>query len=354
MGSRGLTRPRRSGMCRQQPRTLSCAWWRGFPRWALVEALQAEGRRVRVFDRLPRRVSASIGGGLEWYEGDFGNRGDTAAAVEGCEVVFHLAATTPPKTSNDDPVHDLESNLLPTVRFLDLARKYRVRRIVFSSSGGTVYGVPHTIPIPEGRATQPICSYGIHKLAIEQYLHLYHLLHGVEYCVLRLANPFGERQRTDAFQGAVSVFLDKALRGEEITVGGDGSIVRDYVYVGDVARAFCDAARPGAATGIFNIGSGRRQSVEELLAAIEGLLGRPVARRYVEGRPFDVPINVLDIALARRVLGWQPRVAFAEGLQRTLDWLCLSRSGGRSDLVQDRHAATAGEPGGATGAPQNS
>jgi UDP-glucose 4-epimerase len=300
----------------------------GFIGGHIVEALQADGRRVRIFDRTPRRATAGHGidSDAEWCEGDFGNRGDVVAAVEGCEIVFHLVGTTLPKTSNEDPVHDLESNLLPTVRFLDIARDRGVRKVVFASSGGTVYGTPQTVPIPETHPTRPICAYGIHKLAIEQYLYLYHSLHGLEYCVLRMANPFGERQRPDASQGAVAVFLDKALRGDEITVWGDGSIVRDYVYVGDVARAFCLAARHDEPAGTFNIGSGQGRSVQQLLAAIEELLGRGVRRRYTEGRLFDIPTNVLDISFAARSLGWIPRVSFAEGLKRTLDYLRGSRS----------------------------
>jgi UDP-glucose 4-epimerase len=300
----------------------------GFLGGHLVEALQAAGVRVRVFDRVPRRATtARIAQNTEWCEGDFGNRGDVAGALSGCDVVFHLVATTLPRASNEDPVHDLESNLLPTVRFLDLALEHSVKKVVFASSGGTVYGHPRLVPVPETHPTQPLCSYGIHKLAIEQYLHLYHSLHGLAYCVLRLANPFGERQRTDASQGAVAVFLDLALRGEEVTVWGDGSAVRDYVYVGDVARAFCLAATYESPTGLFNIGSGRGHSVNELLAAIEDVLGRPVSRRYVQGRPFDVPVNVLDTTLAARALGWQPNVAFRDGLERTLESLRLARAG---------------------------
>jgi UDP-glucose 4-epimerase len=289
----------------------------GFLGSHIVETLAAEGIAVRVFDRVARRVDAPAA--VEWIEGDFGNRGDVAAAIAGCDVAIHLVATTLPKTSNDDPIHDLESNLLPTVRFLDLARDGGLRRVVFASSGGTVYGVPEAVPISETHPTRPLCSYGIHKLAIEQYLHLYHTLHGLEYCVLRLANPFGERQRPDASQGAVTVFLDKALRGEAITVWGDGSAIRDYVYVGDVARAFHLAVTRPETRGLFNIGSGSGMSVLQLLAAIERLLGRPVARHHERGRAFDVPANVLDISLAARALRWAPVVTFEAGLQRMLE-----------------------------------
>jgi UDP-glucose 4-epimerase len=292
----------------------------GFLGGHIVDALQAAGHRVRVFDRSPRRSLPTTTVDCEWVEGDFGNRGDLSGAIDGCDAAVHLVATTLPKTSNDDPVHDIESNVLPTLRFLDLARKGGVRRIIFASSGGTVYGPPETVPIPETHATRPLCSYGIHKLTIERYLELYRVLYGLEYCVLRLANPFGERQRPDGSQGAVAVFLDKALRGEEISVWGDGSAIRDYIYVEDVAQAFCRALEHPEPAGTFNIGSGRGQSVKELLAAISTLLQRPVPHRYVDARAFDVAVNVLDIRLAARTLGWQPRVPFLEGLERTLAW----------------------------------
>jgi UDP-glucose 4-epimerase len=298
----------------------------GFLGGHLVEALQDTGL-VRVFDRSPRRsTAASIAPDTEWFEGDFGNRGDVAAALDGCDVVFHLVATTLPRASNEDPVHDLESNLLPTIRFLDLALERGVKKVVFASSGGTVYGNPQVLPVAESHPTQPLCSYGIHKLAIEHYLHLYHSLHGLAYCVLRLANPFGERQRSDASQGAVAVFLDLALRGEVVTVWGDGSAVRDYVYVADVVRALSLAATYPSPTGVFNIGSGQGHSVNELLTAIEELIERRVARRYLPARRFDVPANVLDTTLAARALGWQPSVSFRNGLARTMESLRRART----------------------------
>ena len=293
----------------------------GFLGSHVLEALLEDGYIVRVFDRARNRTGVCLASGVEFCEGDFGNRDDLAAALDGCQTAFHLVATTLPKTSNDDPVHDLETNLVATVRFLDLARQKKVKKIAFASSGGTVYGVPTMVPIPEHHQTRPTCSYGIHKLAVEHYLHLYHRLHDLDYCVLRVSNAFGERQRPTASQGAVAAFLSMALRGEEIAVWGDGSVVRDYVYAKDVARAFCLAARYPGPPRIFNIGSGLGMSVNELLSSIEALLGRSVPRRYLPGRPFDVPVNVLDISLATSHLNWRPRHTFIDGLRRTLEWL---------------------------------
>src|SRR5262249_42060795 len=142
--------------------------------------------------------------------------------LEGCQTCFHLVSTTLPKSSNADPVFDVESNVLATIRLLTQAIQTGLKKVVFVSSGGTVYGVPKQIPILETHATDPMCSYGITKLSIEKYLHLFHVLHGLDYTVLRLSNPFGEGQRVHASQGAVAVFLGKVLRGETVEIWGDG------------------------------------------------------------------------------------------------------------------------------------
>lgn len=295
----------------------------GFIGSHLAEALLAAGHRVRVFDRPDRD---RLGGfawrhEVEWAEGDFVNPYDTERALAGQEVVYHLVSTTLPKNSNDNPVYDVESNVVGSLNMLGLAVRLGIGKVVFISSGGTVYGVPQEVPIKETHPTDPVCSYGIGKLAIEKYLHLFQVLHGLDYCVLRLSNPFGERQRIASAQGAVTTFLHRALKGETIEIWGDGSVVRDYVYIGDAARALVSAIDYGGAERVINVGSGEGKSLNDILAAIEQLLGRPVERRYAAGRTFDVPVSVLDICRARQALGWRPATPFAEGLERTARWL---------------------------------
>ena len=155
----------------------------------------------------------------------------------------------------------------------------------------------------------------------EKYLHMYQELHGVEYCVLRLANPFGERQRVSAAQGAVAVFLHRALHGETIHIWGDGSVTRDYIYIKDAISAFIKAMSWQGSQRVFNIGSGQGLSLNDILAAIEKLLGRPVTRSYEPARNFDVPVNVLDITCAQQHLGWTPEVSFHDALVNTLAWM---------------------------------
>ena len=291
----------------------------GFIGSHLAEVLLQAGHRVRIFDRphLDRLPSFLQRREFEVFTGDFLNPYVLSAALEGSEIVFHLVSTTLPKTSNDNPVYDVESNVVGTLRLLELCRSQGVRKVVFVSSGGTVYGVPRSVPVDETHPTEPICSYGIQKLVIEKYLQLNHRIHGLDYCVVRPSNLYGPRQRLDVAQGAVAVFLDRALRGQPIEVWGDGSAVRDYLYVGDAAEALLKAAAFEGEPRLFNIGSGVGSSLKQLIKEIEALLGRPVAVAYAAARPLDVPVNVLDTSLARRHLGWTARTSLAEGLRRT-------------------------------------
>ena len=294
----------------------------GFLGYHLCQALLTAGHRVRVFDRpnLKRFSLPDNGGDAEWIEGDFVNQEDLEPAISGCDIIYHLVSTTLPKSSNDNPVYDMETNVIGTLRLLELAKNNN-KKIIFVSSGGTVYGIPEEVPIKESHPTNPICSYGIAKLAIEKYLQLYHHLYNLDYCIFRLANPFGERQKVTAAQGAIAVFLHKALHDQTIEVWGDGTVVRDYVYVKDAIAPLVKAITYSGDCRIFNIGSGEGKSLNEVVAAIGALLGRPIRYTHVQARAFDAPSNVLDITLAARFLDWAPKTSFHEGLSRTLRWI---------------------------------
>lgn len=296
---------------------------RGFIGSHLVDALLRQGYVVRCFDRpnvIPLGDTHLGNPNFELYEGDFASEADIAAALVDCDICYHLVSTTLPKTSNADPVFDIQSNLLNTVDLLTYAVKSGLKKIIFVSSGGTVYGEPLQVPIPETHPTDPVCSYGITKLAIEKYLGLFHRLYGLDYTVLRLANPFGEGQRIHSSQGAVAVFLGKVLRGEPIEIWGDGSIVRDYVYIADVVNALMLSIKQSTEEHVFNIGSGHGHSLNDVLDLIEKVTGLSAERRYALGRAFDVPVSVLNIARAREFLGWSPQVDFESGLYKFAAW----------------------------------
>lgn len=302
----------------------------GFIGSHLVELLVAEGFPVRVFDlrgraserlALPSAGLASLAGGIQVVEGDFQKASELAAAVAGCEAVFHLIGTTVPSSSNRDPVFDVETNLAATLRLLDACVKARVQQVIFSSSGGTVYGEAGNHPIPETHPTEPRSSYGITKLAIEKYLALFHQLHGLDYTVLRIANAYGPRLPLTGEQGVVGAFLARLKRGEAITIWGEGAVVRDYVYVSDVVRAFRAALGQRSPFRLFNIGTGVGTSLKELIACMERVTGRRAQIEQRPARPVDLPVNVLDSTRARQHLRWQPAVSLETGLRRTWEWL---------------------------------
>ncbi len=295
----------------------------GFIGSHLVDELAASGHFVRV---LARPASAHVAQRwpnprVELVIGDFNDRATIERAVRGCDVVFHLVSTTLPKSSNENPLFDLASNVGGTLQLLDAVRKHGVRKVVFASSGGTVYGRTKASPIHESHATDPTCSHGIGKLTIEKYLQLYKELHGLDYCALRIANPYGERQRTEKAQGAIGVLLERVLNGRPFDIWGDGSVVRDYIYVGDVVRALIAGAAVGETPSkVFNVGTGRGTSLNQLVDVVEHVTGRRAQRIYSPARSFDISENVLDTSRATEELGWTASVSLEDGIRKTIEW----------------------------------
>jgi UDP-glucose 4-epimerase len=257
--------------------------------------------------------------GLTWVTGDMADA-PLAEVLAGCDTVIHLASSSAPGTDLDITA-DAQANVIASLRLFDHCVAAGVKRVVFISSGGTVYGIPGHVPIPESAPTQPITAYGVAKLSIEKYLEVYARLRGLEYRVLRISNLYGPYQTTAKMQGVVAAFLAGAMRGEPLEIWGDGKVVRDYVYVEDAAAAVLAAMRYRGDERIFNIGGGMGMSLNEVITAIETLLGRELVKNYRPGRPVDVPINILDCALAKLELGWTARTNFSKGLEQTSAWM---------------------------------
>jgi UDP-glucose 4-epimerase len=292
----------------------------GFVGSHVVDELLLHDHQVIIFDRSPDRFRQALPM-VEHVRGELGNRGELERTIAaGVDVVVHLVSSTLPKNSNDDPIFDVQMNLVESIALMELCVKHKVKKLVFISSGGTVYGIPRHLPIREDHPTYPICSYGIVKLAIEKYLLLYHHLHGLPYCVLRLANPYGVRQDPRGTQGVVSVFLGKMMKEEEIQIWGDGATVRDFVNVKDIAR-LCRLAFESPAIGIFNAGSGAGVSVERLVDLIaEQFNLRPRVVRKA-ARDFDAPAIILDPHKAKHEFGWAPLISMHDGLEELYEWL---------------------------------
>jgi UDP-glucose 4-epimerase len=246
------------------------------------------------------------------------SEGDLKRALHSVDAVFHLVSTTLPKNSNDDPIYDVESNLVGSLRLLEAMVATKVRKIIFISSGGTVYGPPQYLPVDEKHPTNPTVSYGITKLAVEKYLSLYSDLHDIKPVILRVANPFGSKQRLESAQGAVAAFIHKALRGDPIEVWGDGSVIRDYLHVSDVASAFLKAMTYEGPERIFNISSGKGTNLNELAAIVSIAVGQKVKKLHLPGRDFDIPSNILSNELAAKELEWKPKLTLEEGIRLTI------------------------------------
>jgi UDP-glucose 4-epimerase len=241
------------------------------------------------------------------------------AACRDASVIVHLAWSTTPSSSNIDPLGDVKDNLLGSVNFLEaISRDFR-NRLIFISSGGTVYGQPISVPIQETHPIRPITSYGITKFGVEEYVELYSSQWNFDCTILRPANLYGPGQILRKGQGLIPAILGSLRNNEPFVMWGDGSAVRDYVFVSDVVEAILTAIESShAVRKRLNIGSGTGNSVIEVIETIERITNRKVVIDHRPARLSDVPVNVLDITNAKRFLGWQPQVTLEEGLRRTI------------------------------------
>jgi len=281
--------------------------------------LLAHGARVQGYGRSRPFPDALFG--VQWTTGNFAEHEDLARVVEGNDYVFHLIGGSLPESSNKNPAANISANILSSVNLLEVCRLSGVRRVLFVSSGGTVYGITGANPITETAPTEPISAYGINKLTIEKYLSLYRYLYGLDYAILRLANPYGPFQTAHRRQGVVAALAQRALAGEALEIWGDGTVVRDFVHVQDVVEGMIAVLGYDGAERVFNIGSGVGRSVNGIIADLEALLGRTLPKTFRNARRADVPVNVLDIGLMHREIGWAPRIDWMDGLQSTIDWM---------------------------------
>ncbi len=295
----------------------------GFMGSHIADGFVESGYSVRVFDRPGidlHHLRHSIES-IDFIEGDFNDTKVLSAALQDMDVVINLVCTTLPGSSNLNPAYDVQSNVVANINFLEAAKKAGVKKVIFASSGGTVYGIPTSVPMTEEHPTNPICSYGITKLAVEKYLSLYYHLHGLEYVVLRISNPYGERQRPDSPQGVIAVCLGRLVEDKPFSIWGDGSVARDFLYISDVVKAFDIAAASNPACGVYNIGSGMAVTVNEIVSTILEVTGRKPELVHQPGRKLDVPVNCLGIAKAQNELLWKPEVPLKDGIRRTFEWM---------------------------------
>ena len=241
--------------------------------------------------------------------------------VSGQDIVYHLMSTTVPTTSNQHIAQELMSNVVVTSHLLDACVKKGVKKVVFLSSGGTVYGRNSKCPIKEDSPTNPITSYGIQKITIEKLLYLYNYMYGLDYRVVRLSNPYGPYQRPNGVLGVVTTFTYKALKKETIEVYGDGSVIRDFIYIDDAIRGISSIVNGDSEFKTFNLGCGYGTSINELLTTISSSLNIKTNVTYLPARKVDVPVNFLDIDRFEAAYGRLNPLCLTEGIQKTATFM---------------------------------
>jgi UDP-glucose 4-epimerase len=299
----------------------------GFIGSHIAEAYLRDGWEVVCLDDLSRGRESNVPRGAELVRADVRSpEARRIAATGGFTVLNHQAAQIDVRHSVTDPGHDAQINVLGLVNMLEGAAEGGVRRVVFASSGGVLYGEAETVPTPESAPKMPVSPYGVTKLAGEHYLRCLAALRGFEGVAMRYANVFGPRQDPKSEAGVVSIFVSRLLAGQPLTVFGDGTQTRDYCYVKDVARA--NVLASGVAlppvvdhdTPAFNIATGREKSVLQLAEDVGRVMGVKPVLEFAEPRAGELSRSSLDASKARSVLGWSPTHAFDDGLAELVEW----------------------------------
>jgi len=293
----------------------------GFIGCHLLPALLKDRKQVTSLDfGRKRRVSAI--NGVSYVTGDYSNRALLKELLKASDEVIHLAYASQPNTSFLDPFSDLAQNVPPTLQLFELAAKYGVR-VLFVSSGGTVYGEATNIPVLEDHPTNPIAPYGVTKLTLEKYAYLYAVTHQLNIVIARPSNPYGEGQIPFSGQGFVPTAMALAYQGKDVLIYGKEGTIRDYIYIQDVVSGLLTVLNQGIAGEIYNIGSGMGLSNMQMIDCIRPILseqGKKLRTLHVDERPFDVRVNVLDSGKLNK-LGWQASMPLERGLSMTAVWL---------------------------------
>ena len=296
----------------------------GFIGAHLVQKLVDSGWDVTVLHKYEQPRYSKMPVPVRFFRGDLTQESLLAEVVEGQDVVFHLLWTTTAihEVANRDPAADVQANLVPTIHLIEACRTAGVGRLLFTSSGGTVYGRTQVAPIPEDHPNNPVNAYGVSKLAVEKYLQMFHHLHGLDFAIFRPSVPYGPYQNPLARQGAVAVFLYRVAKGLPLTIWGDGSVTRDYFYISDLVDALILGSQQALnEQRIFNLGGAEEVSLNYLIALVEETVGKKAVVEYQPARDFDAPRVLLDTNRAQTVLGWQPKVLMKDGLAKTWEWM---------------------------------
>lgn len=270
-----------------------------------------EAYDVKVFSRSP-----ALGPQTSFIQGDFRDISALMRAIHDADIVIHLVSSTVPSSSIHDPIGDIENNVLGTVNLLTQIPNTSVKKFIYFSSGGTVYGNPNYLPVDEGHPLAPINPYGISKVACESYVRYYASRFNFEHCIIRPSNPYGPGQSADGVQGVIASFLHRALKGQELKIWGDGSAVRDYLYIDDLVDFVAKLIEADQTSGVFNVGSGVGSDLNAIVRVISEVSQTTPHVAHVGAGSSHVDEIYLDITRAETLLGWSPKVSLHEGVQR--------------------------------------
>jgi UDP-glucose 4-epimerase len=295
----------------------------GFIGSHLAERLVHEGFEVKIFDTFNTGTHNldSIINDIEIIRGDFLNKEDLSRALKNVELVFHYISTTNPVTAANNPIFDVESNIIGSIRLFQTAIENKIERIIFPSSGGTIYGPVQEDLIKETHPLNPVNPYAISKLTIEKYLNYFNYSSGMNYFILRYSNPYGERQNPLGNQGVIPIFLNKIKNNEHPVIYGNGSAIRDYIYIDDAIDATMAILKSNTKETLFNVGSGQETSINQLISVMSNVTNHRVDPVYKENSGLYLPKIVLDISRIRKETGWSPKTDIKEGIKKTWDWI---------------------------------
>jgi UDP-glucose 4-epimerase len=294
-----------------------------------VDALIASGAgEVSVLDDLSTGKRKQVNAKATLYQTDLRDAAAVASVVEQArpEIIFHLAAQMDVRRSVADPAFDAQVNLVGFLNLIESARRHGLKRVVFSSTGGAIYGEQDEFPCTEDHPRHPVSPYGVAKLATEAYLFFYKVEYGIDYLALRFGNVYGPRQDPHGEAGVVAIFCGRILDGKPVTIYGDGTQTRDYVYVGDVVRAVAAAAKSSASGIALNIGTGIETNVNDLYSTLAGIADFPTLAEHAAARPGEQKRSVISPARAERELGWRPEKKLADGLEETFKYFKQQRA----------------------------
>ena len=292
----------------------------GFIGSHVADAFLAEGHSVTLVDNLATGDERNVPQDATFVKKSILDEDFASLVVSGgFDVVAHHAAQMDVRKSVEDPIYDATVNVLGSIRLLEACVKGKVKKVIYSSTGGAVYGEPSFLPVTENHPVMPECQYGISKHTAEHYIQLYDFLYGLNYTIFRYPNVYGPRQNPRGEAGVNAIFIGCLLQGKTPVIFGDGGQTRDYVYVGDVARANVLALSSGDGE-ILNLGSGIGTSVNQIYETLAKLLDVSDGPTYAEERKGEIQRIYLDAAKAKKILGWESQVSFEEGLSQTIDY----------------------------------